>query len=167
MTITRTLKSVQFSNQITTNEVVTYSGDPTVSANGQPQAAQLGGVYRYDGNAGPLANYSFHGQITLSSGAFTLDLTALPDAQLGTVSMAGKKLIHWEMVGVAANVNPITAQQGASNGFTGLNGTITVGPNDICAHGPINVPVTVASGVKTIDFSGTGAQQANILLLFQ
>lgn len=173
MSVARVINSVSFSNQFTLNSVITGFGDPTVISADFAENVSIPGngasnIFSFNGNGSPQFMAKWSGLITLVSGALSLDLTNLTDRFLGTVTMATLKLQAWQLYGTPTNANPITAQVGASNGYTGLNGRLTVGPGDYGTIGPIQTVngVAVDSSHKTIDFSGTGAQTCQLVMLF-
>ena len=160
MSSSRTVNSKLFQNTLSIGSSISENTDPTSSGIGE--TTSIGGQFRY-----PNATAKWSGQIILSGGMFTLDLTALIDAYLGAVTMTGLKLMHWQMVADTANTAAITAQSGATNGYTGLKGHFNLSANDNGAIGPINSGVAVDSTHKTIDFaSSMGAAKAILVMLF-
>ena len=98
--------------------------------------------------------------IALSSGAKTIDLTALTDANGASISLSGLKLVAVQIENPAANANNMTFAPGSANGcnFMGASGQVTLSPGqsiEIYNHtgGP-----TIGSGIKNIDVTGTGSQ---------
>ena len=168
MSVIRTINSIGYSNLITINSIISGFTDPTQS-NIQDNISEGSGQWNFNGTTGPVVTAKYSGLITLSTGAFTLDLTNLTDFFLGSgITMSGLKLRFWQLFGSTTNANAITAQVGASNGYTGLNGKIVVGPGDYGSIGPIQAVngVSIDGTHKTIDFSGTGAQTCQIVALF-
>lgn len=100
---------------------------------------------------------------TLSSGALTLDLTALPATNGATHDNTGLKVCAAWFGNPAANANPITVTFGASNGYLLLGSAwkFILKPGD--SIGPIFVTgaPTIGSSAKNIDLAGTGAQTLN------
>lgn len=166
MAVSRAINSIGYSNYITINSIISGFSDPT--AQNLQENTSEGGQWNFNGTTGPSATLKYSGLVTLSAGAFTLDLTSLTDLFLGSVSMSGKKLRFWQLFGSLGNANAITAQVGGTNGYTGLGGHLVVGPGDYGQIGPIQDAngIAVSGSLKTIDFSGTGAQTAQIVMLF-
>lgn len=165
MTVTRTLTNINSVTQTNINESTVDSADP---GNTQSSNFVQGSSYKYDGTSGPAATKAFHRLLTLSSGALTIDLTALVDTDL-TIDMTGLHLRELYAISATANANSITLKPGASNGYTGwvgTNGIILATANDQNKLGPLYGQIAVDGTHKTIDISGTGAQQVYLSLLF-
>jgi len=99
-------------------------------------------------------------EIALSSGTKTIDLTALTDANGGSISLSGKKIVAVQIENPAANANNMTFAAGSANGvnFMGAGCQVILSPGqsiEIYNHtgGP-----TIGSGAKNIDVTGTGSQ---------
>lgn len=166
MTITRTLVSTQFDSTIRLSEQTVNSLDPTLP-NGQYGNVQSGGQLAFNGTSGPAATQAWHGLVTLIAGALTLDLTALADATLGTISMSGLKLKFMQIIATAGNANPITIAPGAVNGYTGWVGSAGLSLNASDQEMLVrNAGIAVDGTHKTLDLAGTGTQSAVIVLLF-
>lgn len=103
----------------------------------------------------------------LSSGAATIDLTSLTGAA-GTIDGTGLKVQFARFYNPATNANAITVTFGASNPYL-LGGSafkwILQPGQSITIDGNEATP-DIASGAKTIDLAGTGAQalQCTIIL---
>jgi hypothetical protein len=168
MTTTRTINSIQFNNSIAVNESNVVSGDPTSA--GAIANVALGGQFRYDGTSGngPAITADFHGQVALIAGALTLDLTALADAILGTVTMAGLKLRHIQLAAPGTNAGALTIKPGASNGYTGWAGSggLILSPSDQAVLGPLNGTIAIDGTHKTLDLTGTGTDKLNLVMMF-
>ena len=107
---------------------------------------------------------------TLSSGTATINLAAVVTPASGTVDMTGLKLQYMKLRGHPDNANVITAAKGASNGYglgpTGATWTFPLGPDqEITLRGDDGNP-DVASGARTIDITGTGAQVLQVQMVF-
>ena len=168
MATTRTINSIQFNNSIAINESNVVSGDPTSA--GAIANVALGGQFRYDGTtgSGPAVTADFHGKVSLIAGALTLDLTALPDAILGTTTMVGLKLRHIQLSAPSTNAGPLTIKPGAANAYNlwvGAGGLI-LAAGDSQVLGPLNGSPAVAAGVKNLDLSGTGTDSLSVVLGF-
>lgn len=165
MTITRTLNSIQSQNQTQIQETNVNTDDP---ASTQVTSTQQGGLTQYNGTSGPVATAAYHQLITLTAGAFTLDLTAMVDGAV-TVDATGLHLREIFAIAGEANANPIVIKPGASNGYTGwvgTNGLLLTTANDANKLGPLYGGIAVDGTHKTIDFTGTGTQKVLIELLF-
>lgn len=99
-------------------------------------------------------------EIALSSGAKTIDLTALTDANAGAITLNGLKPVCIQLENPAANANNMTFAAGASNGFNfmGAGGTVVLSPGQSIEIYHHTGGATIGSGAKTIDVSGTGSQ---------
>ena len=168
MATTRTINSIQFNNSIAINESNVVSGDPTSA--GAIANVALGGQFRYDGTTGngPAVTADFHAQVALIAGAKTLDLTALPDAILGTTTMSGLKLRHLQLQAPSTNAGALTIAVGAANGYSGIIGAaaIVLAAGDNVVLGPLNGTIAVDGTHKTLDLSGTATDKLNVVLGF-
>lgn len=165
MTNTRALTSKAATNAISLRELITYGTDPTITT--LRPSIDVGQSWDFDGVNGPLVTEWWHGLVTLTAGAATLDLTALVDALTSLpVDMTGLKLKCLHLQATAGNANAITFEPGATDGYTGwglgevLNGGDHRGPS-ICTGG-----IAVDATHKIIDVSGTGTQSVRVVLLF-
>jgi hypothetical protein len=107
--------------------------------------------------------------VTLSTGAATIDLTALPQAGGGTQSVNGLLARYLVFVNPVSNANNITIADGASNGylvFGDASGQITLKPGQFCILFCAGNAQTVGGSNKTIDITGTGSQVLRMLALF-
>lgn len=133
-------------------------GDKTVSVN------NFNGGSSLTGSTTPAITKDAELQLALSSGAVTLDLTAVADPDLGNVSFNGLTIQQMLLTNPASNANPISIGKGASNGYTGFGATffVTLQPGSSLA---INLAGSAVGGSsKTLDLTGTGAQALNIQL---
>lgn len=113
------------------------------------------------GSTTPAVSNGTKQKIALSSGAKTIDLTALPDVNGAEITLTGLKPRCIQIENPSSNANNMTFAAGASNGFNfmGASGQITLSPGqsfEIYHHtgGP-----QIGSSAKTIDVSGVGAQE--------
>jgi hypothetical protein len=100
--------------------------------------------------------------LALSSGAITLDMTAMLDPNLGTVSISGLTPAHVKLRNPSTNANSITIAKGASNGYTGFGASfsVTLAPGSEIL---LRVGSIVVDGThKTLDLTGTGSQALSI-----
>lgn len=105
----------------------------------------------------------------LTAGAKTIDLTVLPGTE-GNQDCTGLKLQLLLLENPAGNA-AITIGKGASNGYAlfGTTNTVTVAAaatqaGYLAFFFPEGLP-DVAAGAKTIDVSGTGTQEFNLILV--
>lgn len=107
------------------------------------------------------------GQIAMTAGAATLNLAAAPGTAGPTaVDATGLKLRTLLIRSKSDNANPITIAKGASNGFTGLGANFFVRLDPGKAAAFEGDATAVASGVRTFDISGTGAQVLEFIATF-
>lgn len=166
MAVTRTMTGCTFTRRVELGEMTVDSSDPTV-AGGLPASIVLGDRYGLTSTSTPAVTKSWHSQVTLSAGAKTLDLTALVDQILGTVSMSGLKLISLDVVADQANTDPITIAPGAIDGYTGWAAGLTVGPGDIQSLGPLHSTIAIDGTHKSIDLASVmAAAKATLVMTF-
>lgn len=167
MTNTRSLTFKRANNGISLREALTLSGDPALSA--IEHTLDAGQSWDFDGTTGPAVTKWWHGLVTLTAGAASLDLTALTDAATGlTIDMTGLKLKCLHLQATTGNAGDITFKPGGTNGLTGwigaggevLAATDQRGPN--VYTGGIAVDATH----KTIDVTGTGTDSIRVVMLF-
>lgn len=164
MTVSRTLNQIFLTGTINLQETITNTADPSAK---KTVMTNIGGQFKFD-TAPILATKAYHQLVSLSTGALTLDLTALVDSDL-TQDMSGLALLLMIAVADSANANPFTIKPGASNGYTGWvnsNGVLLTTANDMNIIGPLYGGIDVDGTHKTIDLAGTGSQKVNLLMLF-
>lgn len=120
---------------------------------------------KVDANSAAGTNVTKVGQgtITMTAGAATVNLAACPGTT-AAVDFTGDKIRTILLRANPANANPITIVKGATNGYTGAGAafSLTLDPGKSAA---IECNATlVAAGVRTLDLSGTGAQQLDIIV---
>jgi hypothetical protein len=160
MTNTRAINSVVWTNTLSVNETTTLGADPTLAA-GLPSLSSAGQQWRFDGSNGPLATKTWHGQVALTAGAATIDLTALVDPILGTISMSGLKLLGIHATPDSGNAHTIGISAGASNGYSGWGAIVDNG-----ALGPLPYTSAIDGTHKNLDIAGNGTEKLNLILLF-
>lgn len=98
--------------------------------------------------------------LTLSAGAGTVNLAALPGAGGGTRDLTGKKVQFVYFENKSTNANAMTVSVGASNGYDLLGATMafTLQPGQRAYFELAEAAPDVASGDRTIDVAGTGSQ---------
>lgn len=129
-----------------------------------------------DSGYSPAPTKQVTGELTLSSGTGTLDLTSLVGLNGVAVTATGLKLLAYRFTNKAGNANSMTIGVGASNGFTGLGATFFKGlPAPVGGSKPIGSwcagcegagGVAVGSSLKTLDVAGTGSQVLRYELTF-
>jgi hypothetical protein len=100
------------------------------------------------------------GQQAMSGGTGSIDLRALTGLNGAAVDLNGLKPRAILFENPATNANPITVSKGASNGFTGLGSSfsLTLQPGQKVLL-RLGASGTAVSGtVKTFDLAGTGSQ---------
>lgn len=104
--------------------------------------------------------------VTLSTGAFTVDLTSLTGTNGASVSLSGLKVLAFLVSVPGTNANAFTIAKGASNGYQlkGSSWSETFQPGDHMVYYPTNAQ-TVGGSAKTIDCSGTGSQTCQIVVV--
>ena len=102
--------------------------------------------------------------LTLSSGAGSVNLAALPGAGGGTRDLTGKKLQYLFLENKSTNANSMAFTVGASNGYdvAGADFHLTLLPGQWAFLALNELAPDVASGDRTIDVAGTGSQVAKI-----
>lgn len=108
----------------------------------------------------PAASKGTKQLIALSSGAKTIDLTALDDAGGGTITLTSLKARIVQIENPSTNANNMTFAAGASNGYNifGASGQVTLAPGQMVQLYFADGAGTIGSGAKTIDVTGTGSQ---------
>ena len=108
--------------------------------------------------------------VTLTAGAATVNLAALPGSQ-GTFDATGLKIRSLWVKNLkedgTANTGAVTITPGASNGynvFGSASGLVTLELGDT-HHWTCNSSQTIASGDRTIDFAGTGTDEFQVTIL--
>lgn len=104
----------------------------------------------------------------LVAGAGTIDLTALPGTNNGSVDGTGLKVQVAYIKAKAANGNPILIEVGASNGYelAGADFSVSLQPGQEFLFFGNDATPDVASGDKILDLTGTGTDglQVEIVL---
>jgi hypothetical protein len=124
---------------------------------------------KLDADSTPPVTAVAAGELALSGGAGTLDLTNLLSPSGQAVSGNGLKIIAILLKNKAGNSNVMTVGKGASNGY-GMNGGAAwsiplpaVGGESYLYFG--NQASTIGSSAKTIDVAGTLAQVLQYVIL--
>lgn len=101
--------------------------------------------------------------LTLSGGAATINLAALTGTNGATVDGTGLRVQMLRIKNLGAN--NMTFSEGASNGIALVGLPIVVAPSGIVQVYLNDAAPDIASGDRTIDVSGTGAQTAEISIV--
>lgn len=104
----------------------------------------------------------------LTAGAATIDLTNMPGITPSeVVNGTGLRCQIIKVQNPATNANSITFKTGGTNGHTVFGSTfsVTLAPGDEALLYGNNSTVTIASGNKTFDITGTGAQALNFVVV--
>lgn len=128
--------------------------DNTITINGLNRAEEL------TASTSVPVTKEVSGELTLSSGTGTIDLTALTGDNGEAVSFSGLKVQIAKFKNKSTNANSITIAKGASNGHTGFgaNFSLTLPPAGEVTIWLDEASADVGGSDKTIDVSGTGAQ---------
>lgn len=151
--------TVNYVSQLTVVEELSgeYLGDDdTVTTNGLNTTEEFTAS-----TAVPVSKYSA-GQLTLSGGSGSIDLTSLPDANgvAGAVTFLGLKVNAYKFRNKSTNANNITIAEGASNGYPlhGASFTLTLRPGEELTYRGKDLGTDVAAGDRILDVTGTGSQ---------
>lgn len=104
----------------------------------------------------PTVNAGAYGSGSLSGGAKTLDLTAIPSTGGVSVDLTGKKLRRMSIKNNGSSA--MTFKSGASNGYTApfSSGGQVIQPGCRLMIELLDTAPAVSSTVKTFDITGTG-----------
>lgn len=155
LTYASTLTAVE---TLETNVPAAQSNLKSVTHSGYNTSASLTGA-----TAVPVTKCAYFEQ-ALSSGSATINLAALAGTNGATVDLTGLKVQAIKFKAKAANANPITLTEGASNGYelAGNGWTVVLkAGQEFVFYGNEQTP-DVASGARTIDLSGTGSQSVEV-----
>lgn len=154
---------------VSANPVMKFNARQTIAVDG---ANSIEVVYTefdrdlvaYDADSDPDASAVAAVKQAMTAGAATLDLTAVPDIQGGTVDLTGLKIRHILLYNPSDNA--ITVSEGASNGYA-LNGgnDIVVGAGCRVQMDLLDTQPAVAAGDKELDLAGTGTDELWIAIL--
>lgn len=152
-----------------TQKTVTTS-DPTATAPAISMNLQTSNPSAFTKNytaTSPIdAQEAWSGHVTLSSGAATLDLTALTQVGLATaVNATGMKLRAIQVLADAANANPISVGTGGSNGYDQAGVLSKINAGDLVTK-ILNSATAIDGTHKTLDIAGTGSQGCSIHMVF-
>jgi hypothetical protein len=152
--------SAQYSGQLTVTETITTGLADVLASNNVVQHAAWNKTITITGT------YTASFVVTLSGGAFTIDLTSLTGTNGASISLSGLKVLAFLILVPNTNANPFTIAKGAANGYQlkGASWNEQFQPGDHMVCYPTNAP-TVGGSAKNIDCSGTGSQTAQIVVV--
>lgn len=104
---------------------------------------------------------------TLSSGALTINFASIAGTT-ATLDLTGKRLKFIKVKPTSTNTGSFTIAKGASNGYAPIGSTFSL---VVAKDGEVlmsfgDASTAIASGARTLDLSGTGAESALILFVF-
>jgi hypothetical protein len=130
------------------------ASDKTITHTGLNKTASLTGA-----TTPPVTKHAAN-ELTLSSGAGTLDLRALVGTNGGAVDGNGLKVQCIKFVNKSTNANSMTIGEGASDGYElcGNAWSVTLAPGqEFLFYGNDATP-DIGAAAKDIDIAGTGSQ---------
>ncbi len=150
--------SVTYASNLTVAEILETNADllndKTVSHQLNTSATAQG-----SGSTPPCTTVA-SGDIALSIGAVTIDLTALSGVNAAVIDGSGLKVQFIKLRNKATNANVMTFAIGASNGYDGFGDdfSITLAPGAEVLLRTQDGGNNIASDNKTLDVTGTGSQ---------
>lgn len=146
---------------IETNAPAISAVDNTITQNGFNTTAVLNA-----GSVQPATDDAFFNK-ALSSGAATIDLTALTGTNNRVVDGTGLKVQFAKFINPATNANQMTLTFGASNPYLlmGAAWKIILQPGQEFAFRGYDATPDVGSGAKNIDIAGTGSQALQVAIV--
>jgi hypothetical protein len=167
MANTRTLNSKTITNAVSLRETIVYDTNPMVTT--LKPVSNLGRTWNMDGTTGPAVTAWWEGEVTMTAGALSLDLTALTDAVSGlTVDMTGKKIRSMWLFAPTGNAGAITIKPHVTDGYTGWTST----GGQVLSAGDYRGPDIFLGGIavdathKILHVTGTGTDKLRLVLLF-
>lgn len=153
--------AVQITSRVSVVE--TLEGELINPANATVTSDQLTEDLNLTSSTTPPVEKHGGGELVLSSGSGSIDLTAIPGlTDDETVDGTGLKLQYLKLRNKSTNANLLTITKGASNGYgldsAGGSWTVVLDPGQSVLFSLDDAAPDVASGAKTIDVSGTGSQ---------
>jgi len=153
--------TVTYDFKITTRETLTSTvpdvASAVVVASGYNESATL------NATSTPPATKKASFLMTLSGGAYTIDVSTLTDAS-GVAIGTGLRVQLLRIKNLGANT--MTFAEGASNGLALSCGSIIVPTGGIAQYFLNDASPDIASGDRTIDVTGTAAQTAEVTIVF-
>lgn len=161
--------TVTWSNDVTVAETltsgVTGASNPIIRHNGfnAPKSGEAE-VATLTASTTPAATKVAEGNLALTAGAYTIDLTSLTGTNGASVTFNGLTVrnILIRNKGAAA----MTFAKGASNGYTGFGSafSITIPSGGVMSLYTHTLSGAVGGSSKTIDVTGTGTQTFDIIV---
>lgn len=160
--------SLNYLSQITTDEQIDTNVPGVSAANRHVRHTLFDTSLALNGSSTPKVSKCAFFTKALTAGAATIDLTALPGTNGGTVDLTGLKVRAIKIRASGSNANPLTVKNGASNGY-GLdaaesNWTLVLDAGQEALIYTGTTSVAVGSGAKTIDLAGTGTQSVDVAI---
>lgn len=160
-----TVQQATIVSTITTTENLSKS---TLLDNKVEHGKGINQALSYNSGSTPDAEMVYSGTVTLGSGTATLDLTNIANSEGDTIVSTAHKPRAIKIIAASDNDNVITVSKGASNGYTGLGTSFSIGllagESFLSIFG--TAVVDISGTVKTLDFAGTGSQTCDIFILF-
>lgn len=140
-----------------TRHTLTQTFDTSATDGGLQRSSFDSGV-QLDGTTTPAVTEGGFAQKAMTTGAATLDLTALVDARSRTFSLSGLKPRTMKILALATNAGAVTISKGASQGYGGLGASfsLTLQPGQEVTLYLGSAAVAVSGTVKNLDLAGTG-----------
>jgi len=162
--MTTTIQSLTFNNTVQLQEIIALGIQGLNNPSLQLKFGQQLQLSQF-----PNVAQGWSGEVTLSGGAATLDLTNLPFGNLPDINAIGQALRLIAIQADSGNTAALAVKPGASNpypGWVGANG-LSLNANDQQVLGPLWSGAAIGSGAKTIDFtSPMPAALAQVFILF-
>ena len=153
--------SVSYGFKLTTRETLTSGtvdvSSPVVNHSTYDESGVLNAT-----SAVPATKYSAF-LMTLTAGAYTINLASLTGAGGATIDGTGLRVQCIRVKNLGAN--SMTFSEGASNGIALSIGTFIVPPSGVSQFFLNDASPDIASGDRTIDVAGTGSQTAEVTLV--
>lgn len=152
LSVTETLAGIPFASTTAKDKQIVHNG--------------LNETWTLNSGSTPPATQVCDFQKALSTGAGTIDLTAVPGS-LGNLDLTGLKVQLVRFRNPSGNANPITVTFGAANGYL-LLGTawkMILQPGQSVELFLNDASPDVDATHKNIDIAGTGSQALDVLLV--
>lgn len=143
---------------------ITGVTDPSV------QHQVYGGAKALSSSSTPPVTKSWEGEVALTAGTATLDLTALDQGDLTALDLTGEDVVAISIRGDDGQTAPITLSVAASNGYD-IHGSgageeicsVEAG-DEVLIYKDGNAPA-VSSTVKDITLTGSGTEKCHVMIL--
>lgn len=162
--------AASFSSQVTLVhrivETLTTAEQPLLDSSDNTTSAFASGTRTSDGTSSPAVTAGASFNATLSTGALTVDLTAITDIRGVSISFNGKKIRDVTFVNPITNANQIQVKAGAASGhlLLGAAWSIILQPGDLVTVRAVDAGNQAVGGSnKNWDLVGTGSQVLQII----